>query len=156
MGEEPSTSGSAASGATVIRAASDPETIREEIDATRQQLGDTIEALAEKTDLRAQAKHELEKTKAYVSEKKDDLLAQEGGPAREGDGGLAGERRVGRQPGRSEGSREPGPARGDQRLCARLGGRAAVKALQSDLKTADGLGAAVIDEWALHVLVASA
>ena len=76
MGEEPSTSGSAASGATVTRAASDPETIREEIDATRQQLGDTIEALAERTDLRAQAKHKLEKTKAYVSKKKDDLLAK--------------------------------------------------------------------------------
>ena len=77
MGEEPGTSGSAASGATVTRAASDPETIREEIDATRQQLGDTIEALAEKTDLRAQAKHKLDKTKAYVSEKKDDLLEKE-------------------------------------------------------------------------------
>ena len=76
MGEEPGTSGSAASGATVTRAASDPETIREEIDATRQQLGDTIEALAEKTDLRAQAKHKLEKTKAYVSEKKEDLLGK--------------------------------------------------------------------------------
>ena len=87
MGEEPSTSGSAASGATVIRAASDPETIREEIDATRQELGDTIEALAEKTDLRAQAKHKLEKTKAYVSEKKDDLVRKKGdllGKATEG------------------------------------------------------------------------
>jgi len=77
MGEEPSTSGSAASGATVVAAASDPDTIREEIEATRQELGDTIEALAEKTDLRAQAKHKLEKTKAYASEKKDDLLAKE-------------------------------------------------------------------------------
>ena len=76
MGEEPSTSGSATSGATVIRAASDPETIREEIEATRQQLGDTIEALAERTDLRAQAKHKLDETKAYVSKKKDDLLAK--------------------------------------------------------------------------------
>ena len=74
MGEEPSTSGSAASGTTVTRAASDPETIREEIEATRQQLGDTIEALAERTDLRAQAKHKLEQTKASVSKKKDDLL----------------------------------------------------------------------------------
>jgi len=74
MGDEQSTSGSAASGATVIRPASDPETIREEIDAARQELGDTIEALAEKTDLRAQAKHKLAETKAYVSEKKNDFL----------------------------------------------------------------------------------
>jgi hypothetical protein len=61
----------------VIRAASDPETIREEIDATRQELGDTIEALAEKTDLRAQAKHKIEETKAYVSQKKDDLFGKQ-------------------------------------------------------------------------------
>lgn len=61
----------------MIRAAEDPETIREEIKATRQELGDTIEALAEKTDLRAQARHKLEKTKAYVSEKKDDLVGKE-------------------------------------------------------------------------------
>ena len=77
MVEEPNTSGSGASGATVIAAASDPETIREEIEATRQELGDTIEALAEKTDLRAQAKHKLERTKAYVSEKKGEFLGKE-------------------------------------------------------------------------------
>ena len=77
MGEEPSTSGSAASGTTVTGASSDPETIRAEIAATRHELGDTIEALAEKTDLRAQAKHKLEKTKAYITEKKDDLLGKE-------------------------------------------------------------------------------
>ena len=76
MGEEPSSSGSAASGAAVIRAASDPETIREEIEATRQELGDTIEALAEKTDLRAQARHKIEKTKAYVSAEKNKLLGK--------------------------------------------------------------------------------
>jgi Protein of unknown function (DUF3618) len=50
MGEEPSTSGSA-----VSVEARDPEKIRKEIEATRYQLGDTIEALAEKTDVRAQA-----------------------------------------------------------------------------------------------------
>ena len=59
---------------------SDSETIREEIEATRQQLGDTIEALAERTDLGAQAKHKLDETKAYVSKKKDDLLAKKEEP----------------------------------------------------------------------------
>lgn len=80
MGEEPGRSWPAASGAPVIRAASDPGAIREEIDATRQELGDTIEALAEKTDMRAQAKHELAKMKAYVSEKTDALLGKKDYP----------------------------------------------------------------------------
>lgn len=71
MGEEPSTSGSAVSGE-----ARDPEEIRREIEATRQKLGDTIEALAEKTDLKAQAKHKIEETKAYFSEKTDGLLGK--------------------------------------------------------------------------------
>lgn len=64
----------------MIRAASDPGAIREEIDATRQELGETIEALAEKTDMRAQAKHELAKMKAYVSEKTDALLGKKDYP----------------------------------------------------------------------------
>ena len=71
MGEEPSTSGSA-----VSVEARDPEKIRKEIEATRQELGDTIEALAEKTDVRAQAKHKMEESNAYISKKKDDLLGR--------------------------------------------------------------------------------
>jgi len=83
MGEEPSTSGSATRGAAVSGEAWDPDKIRKEIEATRQELGDTIEALAEKTDARAQAKHAVEESNAYVSKKKealvgkkDDLLAK--------------------------------------------------------------------------------
>jgi hypothetical protein len=71
MGEEPSTSGSA-----VSVEARDPDKIRKEIEATRQELGDTIEALAEKSDLRAHAKHKMEESNAYVSKKKDDLFAK--------------------------------------------------------------------------------
>jgi ElaB/YqjD/DUF883 family membrane-anchored ribosome-binding protein len=71
MGEEPSTSGSA-----VSVEARDPDKIRKEIEATRQELGDTIEALAEKSDLRAHAKHKMEESGAYVSKKKDDLFAK--------------------------------------------------------------------------------
>ena len=36
-----------------------PEQIRAEIDQTRDELGDTVEALAEKTDVKAQAKHRI-------------------------------------------------------------------------------------------------
>jgi Protein of unknown function (DUF3618) len=43
---------------------------------TRHQLGDTIEALAERTDVRAQAKHKVAESNAYISKKKDELLAK--------------------------------------------------------------------------------
>jgi hypothetical protein len=70
MGEDPSTSGPAVTGDGA------PEQIREEIEATRQELGDTIEALAHKTDVKAQAQHKIEETKASISEKKDELLGK--------------------------------------------------------------------------------
>jgi ElaB/YqjD/DUF883 family membrane-anchored ribosome-binding protein len=97
MGEEPSTSGPALSGSQESgqppasgppaapgspaapgppAGSRDPEQIREEIEATRQELGDTIEALAEKTDVKAQAHHKLEETKASIHEKKDELLGK--------------------------------------------------------------------------------
>ena len=74
MGEESSTSGSA-----VSVEARDPDKIRQEIEATRQELGDTIEALAEKTDVRAQAKHKIEESNAYISRRKDDLFGKKDG-----------------------------------------------------------------------------
>ena len=40
-----------------------PDQIRAEIDATRGELGDTVEALAEKTDVKAQAKAKVEDVK---------------------------------------------------------------------------------------------
>jgi hypothetical protein len=45
-----------------------PEQIRAEIDATREELGDTVEALAAKTDVKAQAKAKVEDTKAQVKQ----------------------------------------------------------------------------------------
>jgi Protein of unknown function (DUF3618) len=41
-----------------------PAQIRAEIDETREELGDTVEALAEKTDVKAQAKAKVEDVKA--------------------------------------------------------------------------------------------
>ncbi|MGB9183577.1 MAG: DUF3618 domain-containing protein [Solirubrobacteraceae bacterium] len=46
-----------------------PEQVRAEIDATREQLGDTVAALAEKTDVKGQAKRATEQAKANVTEK---------------------------------------------------------------------------------------
>jgi hypothetical protein len=40
--------------------AKSPAEIRAEIDATRDELGDTVEALAEKTDVKAQAKAKVD------------------------------------------------------------------------------------------------
>ncbi len=40
-----------------------PEQIRAEIDKTRKELGDTVEALAEKTDVKAQAKAKADDVK---------------------------------------------------------------------------------------------
>lgn len=56
--------------------ANDPETIRREIEATREELGATIEALAEKTDVSAQARRRIESTKATVSEKRTEVLGR--------------------------------------------------------------------------------
>jgi hypothetical protein len=49
-----------------VSTAKDPEQIREEIDATRQELGDTVEALAAKADVKAQVHRQVQSTKASV------------------------------------------------------------------------------------------
>jgi ElaB/YqjD/DUF883 family membrane-anchored ribosome-binding protein len=62
-----------------------PEQIRDEIERTQQQLGDTVEALAHKTDVKAQASARIDAAKESiqetvhdaresVSETKDELL----------------------------------------------------------------------------------
>jgi hypothetical protein len=60
MGEEPGTVGSP------VEAAKDPDQIREEIEATRRELGDTVEALAAKTDVKAHVHERVEQTKASL------------------------------------------------------------------------------------------
>jgi hypothetical protein len=54
----------------------DPEQLQREIEHTRAELGDTVEALAEKADVKAQAKQKVEDTKASVSGKKEQLLGK--------------------------------------------------------------------------------
>jgi hypothetical protein len=58
MGEEPGTVGAEVDAVhehAVQEASRDPERIREEIEATRRELGDTVEALVAKTDVKARA-----------------------------------------------------------------------------------------------------
>ena len=44
----------------------DPSEIRQDIEATREQMGDTVEALSYKADVKARAKESVEQTKAKV------------------------------------------------------------------------------------------
>jgi ElaB/YqjD/DUF883 family membrane-anchored ribosome-binding protein len=53
-----------------------PEELREEIAQTREQLGDTVEALAAKTDVKAQAKDRLAAVKGSAQQKKHQLVTK--------------------------------------------------------------------------------
>jgi cell division septum initiation protein DivIVA len=77
MGQEPGTSGAAVSGAQ------DPDDLQREIEQTREELGDTVEALAAKTDVKAQAKKKLDETTASLSEKAEELRNKAGAAAPE-------------------------------------------------------------------------
>jgi ElaB/YqjD/DUF883 family membrane-anchored ribosome-binding protein len=53
-----------------------PEEIRAEIDQTRDQLGDTVEQLAAKTDVKAQAKSRLSDLKDTAQAKTDQFVSK--------------------------------------------------------------------------------
>jgi rRNA-processing protein FCF1 len=59
-----------------VTEAKDPEQLREEIEETRRELGDTVEALAAKADVKARVKDKVESTKESAAQKKDDLLGK--------------------------------------------------------------------------------
>jgi hypothetical protein len=61
--------GESSAGGAGVSASEDPEQLREEIEATRQELGDTVEALAHKTDVKAQVSEQVDQTKAQVQER---------------------------------------------------------------------------------------
>ena len=50
----------------------EPDQIRSEIEETREQLGETVEALAEKADVKGQAKAKVEETKQRFTRKAGD------------------------------------------------------------------------------------
>jgi hypothetical protein len=70
MGEDPRTAG------TAVTESSDPEQIRQKIEATRAEMGDTVAALAAKADVKTQAKQKIEDTKATIGGKKDELFGK--------------------------------------------------------------------------------
>ena len=70
MGQDTGTGGTAMSGTR------DPEQIRQEIEETRAELGDTVAAMAHRTDVKAQAKERFDHAKATVGEKKEEVLGK--------------------------------------------------------------------------------
>src|SRR5918995_1710807 len=54
----------------------DPEVLRREIDSLRQDLGDTVEALAAKVDVKAQARTKVDQIKTQARVKAHELGAQ--------------------------------------------------------------------------------
>ena len=58
-----------------------PEELRREIEDTREELGDTAAALAEKTDVKTRAREKFEDVKRTLSEKKESFASDTGGGA---------------------------------------------------------------------------
>ena len=56
--------------------AKSPEQIQVDIEQTREELGDTVEALAEKTDVKAQAKSRISAVKNTAQDKRDEYVAK--------------------------------------------------------------------------------
>lgn len=53
-----------------------PDEIRGEIEETREELGDTVAAVAEKTDVKAQAKSKVDDVKSQASDKAEEAKAK--------------------------------------------------------------------------------
>ena len=53
-----------------------PEELRADIERTRQDLGDTVAALAEKTDVKARARDKVAEVKSTVTEKRTELMGR--------------------------------------------------------------------------------
>lgn len=53
-----------------------PEEIRADIDQTREELGDTVASLADKTDVKGQVQQRIAEAKANVERKRNELTAK--------------------------------------------------------------------------------
>jgi ElaB/YqjD/DUF883 family membrane-anchored ribosome-binding protein len=97
MGEDPGQVGAQRVGEEETKS---PEQLRAEIEADRQELGDTVEALAAKTDVKTRAREKADELKRSAMDKKDELVSKAkqskgeagspGGPAAGGPGGPGG------------------------------------------------------------------
>jgi ElaB/YqjD/DUF883 family membrane-anchored ribosome-binding protein len=69
MGEDTRTS------STAVSDTQEADYVRHEIEETRRELGETVAALAEKTDIKAQTKRRAAETKASLQERRRRVLA---------------------------------------------------------------------------------
>jgi ElaB/YqjD/DUF883 family membrane-anchored ribosome-binding protein len=77
MGEDPgAVSARALDESTTTAPSDDPQQLRADIERTRQDLGDTVAALAEKTDVKARAKEKVSEVRHNVTEKKTELMGR--------------------------------------------------------------------------------
>ena len=53
-----------------------PRELREDIEKTREEMGDTVEALAAKTDVKARAEAKVSEAKAGVAERRDEVVGK--------------------------------------------------------------------------------
>lgn len=79
----------AGTGGAPVTESREPEEIRSEIEQTREELGDTVEALAKKADVKEQAKKKIEDAKASAQHKKEQLLGKAREASPDGAAGLA-------------------------------------------------------------------
>jgi ElaB/YqjD/DUF883 family membrane-anchored ribosome-binding protein len=70
MGKKPRSAGSS------VDESREPDEIRQDIEASREQLGDTAAALAQKADVKTQAKQKVAQAKQSVASKKDEAVGQ--------------------------------------------------------------------------------
>jgi ElaB/YqjD/DUF883 family membrane-anchored ribosome-binding protein len=63
-------------GETVTTDQRTPEQIEADIERTRRELGDTVAAVAQKADVKAQAKARVDETRARITGKKDEVLSR--------------------------------------------------------------------------------
>jgi hypothetical protein len=68
--------GQGAVGATVSNGAESPEQLRAEIERTRRELGDTVAALAEKTDVKARTRDKVTELRETVTHKRTELMGR--------------------------------------------------------------------------------
>jgi ElaB/YqjD/DUF883 family membrane-anchored ribosome-binding protein len=78
MGEDPGAVSARAvdEGTTAGQMPDDPAALRADIERTRQDLGDTVAALAEKTDVKTRAKEKVSEVRHNVTEKKTELVGR--------------------------------------------------------------------------------
>jgi hypothetical protein len=73
MGEEPRTGGTQVTDDAGIR---EPAEIRDDIESTRRDLGDTVEALAEKADVKTQAQRKVADVRASIDAKRREVVGK--------------------------------------------------------------------------------